>query len=558
MRAAGKNIIVIFSCIGLFSFAWVYLYGKYAAAEREEYIGYDELKHFGMDELDYHFLATNFALANKFPVTGFILPTAVYRIKSNEEMDLIYLDMFKRNGPVTSFMRPPLVPLLVGCMYKVFGYKYYYNLRLNVFLLALIIGFMPLAGFSNWGLKGYFSGTIGALIFLKSTHDSWFLHTMGMDVFSAFSFFMVVAVGLWVERKELPFSYMLWGFSIGFSLLVKPFLVPFLVIIAAYTAFKYRKRFFHFGAKRLLALFMGILLVVLPWAIYANHIQRETRTQRETWCNKVLAHQENLQIADINDLVLHPSDTFSSRDPKYDLTIRYFKNIVGRLWPYHSRTTPFIFITNSFGDEFLNLNNEYCNDINFHYEWRYIQSSFYRSHCTDGQSAIVKMMLFYWHNPSFLFRIPVSRLLYPLSADYHRYYWLSASLWALCVLQLHLYTVRSRKMKLILTSLLLITVLLVFIFSFYFSRYAVLLLFTPLLIVGFLLFKRKYQNPILTLFPLLWLGLFIAIFFMVPNTRYMLIAMPVSCLCIIYFSLLLINGFKGLALGSSIGLYNQI
>jgi len=64
------------------------------------------------------------------------------------------------------------------------------------------------------------------------------------------------------------------------------------------------------------------------------------------------------------------------------------------------------------------------------------------------------------------------------------------------------------------------------------------------------LYKGDYKSIIPSTFSIMWLSLFIIIFLILSFGKYMMIAMPVSCLCLGYYSLVLIDGFRALAFGS--------
>jgi len=505
--------------------------------------------------MDYHFIATNFAFTNRFPVTGYILDTAAYKIKPNKELGLVYLDMFRKNGPVTTFLRTPLYPLLVGCIYKIWGFKYYYNLRLNILLLSIIIGFMPYVGFSNWGIRGFYSGALGGLIFLKNCHDHWFLNTMDIEIFSTFLFFLLFAMGLLAERKDKPVYYVLWGASIGLFLLSKPLLMAMPVLFAVFIFIKYRSMSFRFMAKRILEVLIGIALAVSPWSIYINYVKHATVSQRESWCSRVLASTERPEISNADEYSESYSDT--TNIARYEMSIKTMRYIVKTLWMYHARNTPFIFITNASGDVLLDLNNEYCNDGGMHFEWLFIKSSFYRSYCSESQPTATKLFLFYTHHPSFLFRIIRGRFTHTFTENYQKYYWLAAALWGLCVIQIQLFSIRDTRKKIASALLLLSLCALAYLFSCIFSKYAALLLYTPLFCFGLFFYKVNYKDIISATFPLIYLGLFLFMFIIFPNPNYMLVAMPISCLCMIYFSLLLAGGFSILAFGANSHLRNE-
>jgi len=86
-----KNIIVFLTCCALFVFSCLYLHSKYSKTDTIDFVGQDEQGDPNeIDELDYHFVATNFALAGRFPVTGFLMDTSIYEIKREWWLDYVY------------------------------------------------------------------------------------------------------------------------------------------------------------------------------------------------------------------------------------------------------------------------------------------------------------------------------------------------------------------------------------------------------------------------------------------------------------------------------------
>jgi hypothetical protein len=145
----------------------------------------------------------------------------------------------------------------------------------------------------------------------------------------------------------------------------------------------------------------------------------------------------------------------------------------------------------------------------------------------------------------------MARLLYIFNEDYQKYYWLAGALWSLCVIQLALYNVANNKIKFLLTLCLLLAVIAVCASTIVVSKYTALCLFIPLFLVGLVFYKIRYNSILPVALPLLWIALFITMFFISPFTKFMLLAMPVSYICISYFSWVLIVGFKDLAFGTS-------
>jgi hypothetical protein len=321
-------------------------------------------------------------------------------------------------------------------------------------------------------------------------------------------------------------------------------------VVACFIIIKRKKGRCIFVLKKIAALILGIILIISPWTIYINHVKNNTIAQRTSWCQKVLAGMERPEISGIEDYTESCPQISKKGDARCERSVKIMTYIVKSLAVYHSRTTSFILITSAFGDALLNFNNEYCSDGGMHFEWMFIKTSFYRSYCSENQSVVTKLYLFFTHYPSFLFRIPMARFTRSFTEYYHKYYWLAAALWGLCAMQIPLFSISSRGIKFILTLVLLVLCVLVYLFSIDLNKYAAIALYTPLFCLGLFFFQIPYRNVLSVTFPVIWLSLFLFMFVIFPNPVYMLVSMPISCLCTIYFSILLTKGFSDLAFGT--------
>ena len=527
-----SNILVILSCAVLFILSFSLLTLRYQSTSGIDSIGGGETD---PDILDYHFISVNFALTNQFPVTGYILDTSIYKIQYDKTLDDLFLNMFKKNGSVTTFARPPLYPLVLGCIYKIFGYKIYFVQRLNILLLSLIISLTPLVGFKTWGMIGYWAGLIGSGLFAALGCQNYLIETVDVEIFIAFVFFLLSSIGLILRVTSRPFLFFAFGLSIGLGLLAKPVIVAFPFLYASYLLLKHSKSNFRPILVRIAVLFVGVFLVILPYTIYINHQHETTIDQREAWIKRVSATMSNIEYNDYSEM---PPCNIND----FDQCIPVFKDYIKTMFITHCSTRSFIIITNSGGPQLFYQNNELSIDGKpLHFEWAYVKNSFYRKYFAN-EPVMVKLFHFYSKYPSYIFRIPMARLSYT-AGKAPLLYWLSAALFGLCIIQRRQTNLKNKKMKGFINLLIFMLTAASLICSFIIFQYATILLFVPLFLIGILLYRPVDEQKIPVVFPTLWMSLFLFVFVLYGHERFTRVANPLVCLSIGYYAILMITTF---------------
>ena len=506
---------------------------KYQSTATDDFIGRNEDNL--TDILDYHFIATNFALTNQFPIVGYLTDTGYYKIHSDINTDAIYLSVFKKYGPVASFVRPPLYPLLIGCIYKLFGYKFYYNQLFNIFLLSLIAALIVLLGYQTWGGRGFVSGLIGSILFLLFSERKFMVRTMDIEIFLCFVFFLICAFTFLIRIDSNKFYFFSFGFVVGLGLLTKSASLSFFpLVFPLYLLHRYGRERFRDILKSVAFMFAGIVLVILPYTTYINHIQKTTESSRTLWSLNVSRDMYPVEFNNWKEF-----QNCSGTNQKCLDAITYFAKTI---YIYQCRTTKFLFITNSIGEASLHFNNEASiEDGDMRIEWMFIKNSFYRKIDT-GQSYILKLTSFYCHFPSYLIKVPIARLLFSSSVS-PLFYWLGATLWALYHIRLRLVKMKKKIFNKILNLLIFLVAFVSVYYCFFPFNCVVLYFFLPIICIGFASFKYG-SEPFLSLaYPLLWICPLLFVLGLYGGERFLRMADPTSCLITAYYGTYLFYSF---------------
>lgn len=518
--------VVIITSIFFSLCTYSFLTKKHKLTSSDDFIGRYQIN---PDKLDYAIIAANFALTNQFPVSGYILDTSAYKVKTYWKLNHFFLDVFKENGSVTTLARPPLYPLFVGYMYKVLGYKIYYNQLLNILLLAFITGCMPFVGYQVWGRIGYIAGVFAASIYMTLGFDNLEVYSVDIQLFITIVFFFIFWGAISIKPSSQPPSYLKLGLLIGVGLLTKPIMVMMPFLYLGYFAVKYPPEQRKLLQKRILFLFAGIIIVILPYTIFINIKQISTKNQREAWIERVAQSRKMDMVNDWKDYP--PCKDFDS-DTCDNFKLDFTKSILIT----HSSNASFMCITNSGGEQLLHQNNEKSLDgAPLHFEWMFVKNSKYNQD-TFNRNTFVKILSFYRYYPSYIFKIPIARIIYS-AKTYPLIFWLAGALWGLSVIQRRATDIKNYRCK----TWILLTVIFLFGLSYYLCfvpfKYASVLYFLPLFLVGVVLFKKSDEPDLSIAYPILWLSIFLLLILIFGDERFTWVAMPVSCLCGTYFSL---------------------
>ena len=517
------NLKLFLFCLGVFFASTTWLYNQNSMYFKMKSV-YQEVP--DVDELDYHFIAVNFALHNEFPIIGFISNESDYNLnyKKNSEFgyDKVYLDMFRLAGPVNTIIRPPLYPLLVGLAYKIFGIHISVLLWVNILLLSITTALFPLIALKIWKQGSIFIGITAALLFFNFLDFE--LVKTDPDIATPLLFVLLY----WLVNEVLhnpKFNHLfLLGLVAGIALLTKPLNVFLVLMLVPYFYLKLGSQSKLFFFNKLLALAFGMAIFILPSLIYFGIKKHQTEKARNCWAQKILSSVEEPAL-------------FNSRkelEASTENTLHAIKNFVKYIYSYNIAPAKGGHLN---GEGFLYLNNEFClnNDFEngtFGWLWKVVKTSYYNTMHKDA-SGIEKVYYFYKDNPKYLYLLPFERI--KMSSFQPMVFWLSIALWSLVTISkvVSLFFVRK---NLIYLSLLLIFSALFFIdISF---RVDLLInqeiaAFSMLAAFGLSICLLVWFKIPMDPFPLFWLNTFIFIFFIYGDQRFLKPTLAISCLMIV-------------------------
>jgi hypothetical protein len=141
-----------------------------------------------------------------------------------------------------------------------------------------------------------------------------------------------------------------------------------------------------------------------------------------------------------------------------------------------------------------------------------------------------------------IFRIPLARFIFA-SNTYPLFYWLAGAIWGLGVLQQRLLGIKNLKIKGPLLFLVLLLAVVSFVLCFVPFKYSAVSVFIPFFLLGLIFFRRDFEQKISLVYAFVWLCPFLFILMVYSGERFARMAEPVSCLCIVYFSFLIVKVF---------------
>jgi hypothetical protein len=518
-----SNLKLFLFCFGVFLASVTWLYNQNSMYFKMESV-YKEVP--DVDELDYHFIAANFALHNEFPVIGFISKESDYNLsyKKNSAVgyDKVYLDMFRLAGPVNTVIRPPLYPLLVGLAYKIFGIHLSVLLWVNILLLSITTGLLPLIALKIWKKGSLLISIAATLLFLKILDFELFKTDpdMATPLLGVLLYWLVNEVLL---NPKLNFLFWL-GIVAGITLLTKPLIVFLIIMLVPYFYLKlgYSSKFLFI--KNLVIIVLGMAIFIIPGSVYLGLKKQKTENARKMWAHKIsLSVEEPTQFNSKQEIESSNENTFHA-----------IKNFVKYIYCYNISPANGSFFA---GDGFLYLNNEFCiNNIadngTFGWLWKVVKTSYYNTIHKDA-NGIEKVYYFYRDNPKYIYLIPYERI--KMSSFQPMVFWLSIALWSLVTISKvsSLFFVRK---NLIYLSLFLFFSALFFIDISFRMDLPINQEIAAFSMVGafglsicLLVWFKIPMDP----FPLFWLNTFMFIFFIYGDQRFLKPTLAISCLMIV-------------------------
>ncbi|NNF36943.1 MAG: hypothetical protein HKN68_22765 [Saprospiraceae bacterium] len=218
----------------------------------------------GGDTWEYQSMGVNLAKGHGINKFGAFEPFEVYKFTFGDENNVA---SFKERQS-DNFRRTPGYPFFLGMVYKIFGVSVSAAKQVQLFLIAIIAGFIPLLGRVLHSRYGYITGLVaGPFIMLSSFRMSELIMTEALTAFALFAMMWAIA---YYFKKQGVSSSIIMGAVIGVALLIKgalifiPMILVLLMILEAIQSKSIKP------TKAMVGMILGIALFVLPWSWYAT------------------------------------------------------------------------------------------------------------------------------------------------------------------------------------------------------------------------------------------------------------------------------------------------
>ncbi len=444
----------------------------------------------------------------------------INHLESNTVKDYLKC-RFSQPGTIPFLAKPPLYPLTIGVVYKIFQPDLKYAYYLNFIFLGLTLFLLLFIGNALHDKYGVLIGILSAVIYALLLK-----HSLSDVLPSALLTFILSAVALFCLYAVKTYSakyFSLLGISIGIGILTKGdinFLAILIPVSLLYFFFRKEKII-----SRLLILFISAAAVLIPWIIFANLTRVENKEAMSAWKTK-LTETENLCLLDTTK-----KEDWENRGAII-LNNEYSKLASHHFGRYASCEKP-VFISNQVTtDEFLSVHNEFSIDGHWHPEWRFRSTSIYNINYKDA-SVLLKIARFYFDHPSYIFNIPMAKLMRTTSSEFS-FFLLSAFLFG-CFLWVLKINSEKRILKFLILSVALM--LLFILHQFHYTTY---IIYTSLFFFSALfLYRRDKMKTIPFIFPLFVFSCYLVILIFYGDPRFTDVFEPLTIFSSLYFLFLM-------------------
>ena len=218
----------------------------------------------GGDTWEYHSMGVNMAYGHGINKFGSFEPIETYLFTFGNDSNVNSFQRIKRDN----FRRTPGYPVFLGVVYSIFGVNVVAAKHIQLLLIALIAGFIPLLGRKMNGKNGYLAGVIaGPLIMLSSFRMSELMMTEALTAFALFC--TIWAITSFMNAKSIKTGFIL-GMVMGISLLIKGaliFIPLMLLVILMWDMIRNKSKQL---TKSIPAILLGMAIFILPWSLYAT------------------------------------------------------------------------------------------------------------------------------------------------------------------------------------------------------------------------------------------------------------------------------------------------
>ncbi|MBL4578639.1 MAG: glycosyltransferase family 39 protein [Flavobacteriales bacterium] len=377
------------------------------------------------DSWSYQSIAVNFANGRGFHRVGNMGDFAGYKFADNYNRR--YHNKFMVFGGAVDLQRNLGYPLFLSVVYKIFGVSPLIAKYIQLLLLVMVASFLPWIGRHFWGKTGILSGVISGILFLGSS--SYVAGQIMSESLIITALFLIIAAYINYDSKKNRLSSVVLGLALGAGLLVKGSLIFIPLLLLLHMAWQYYKSKEKKSLTNLAIVLLFSVIPVLPWTLFVNIRERSVKqTLAEI---KEIVFDEDLSLSQkqavfekgsfsmgkgflptrelsaIEKGVLRDSLLPAVRKNGFMLTDTILNPLARMALLEQITTAPSIHFLRLFVVQNLLLDghNEYMKDGGWYPEWRSDPESFYNNDEMEGSSSITRVVNFYLHHPSSIFKL---------------------------------------------------------------------------------------------------------------------------------------------------------
>jgi len=395
----------------------------------------------GSDEWDYQTIAVNFATGHGFHVTGNFEKPEVYKFGSVDK------GTYEKQKILKGFVnihRPPLYPLFIGLIYKMFGVNPFIIVILQLLLLCIVAAGLPMFGYFLWRSKGFYIGIVSGLIFMCVAFTMADVFLPG-QAFTAFWVFIFAFIAETFFRKKTPLWAAIMAFVLAVSLLFHGTMVAVACFTVIYLLADLIKGKKWIKVYNLIAFCIVFFILLLPWHLYAfktlHVIKHESSVVLSATLDTTLTNDEK-----VNRILKNAPEFGQYLIPQKVFTVSEINKIKDSLIPdvknkgvfldnMNASTTDlyklaflqeiidapdyFIIILSIVKNVEMDCHNEFVYNGSPNPVWRFNPKSFYNNDNLNNKISYARVINFYKHNPQYI--LPIIMMKVNLAINYSVY-----------------------------------------------------------------------------------------------------------------------------------------
>lgn len=347
---------------------------------------------YGIDAIEYHFIAANFALHSSFPVYGFLGEVSEYKLCKENTALAEYYTFLKNAGPVIFSGRPPLYPMVMGFVYKLAGFNpqslYCLNF-VSIWLTALLLAIALFVA------RGVIAAVVISAIYLFVTAP--FAHINDAEAFIRPLYFLAILTLVWAEYKSKKTVYFIAGIAMVMALLSKGTILIFIILSFFFIFYMAIKN----GGKTKFAIvfvyIFPIAIFIISWSFYINYQLDESKNERSNWAKYLSEVISDVSVEKPQDLFNDSTNWYSKAAVYYFIKIHQTRYVAD---------SGFVVLTNQLNrSNILSNHNEYCLDGDYHPEFEPVSTSFHNRYSKETEWVWKSVARFYISNPVFAVQV---------------------------------------------------------------------------------------------------------------------------------------------------------